>query len=412
MDPDRSAFLEANGGYFAPEFVPTTLVNYLRPDGVRFTSVFPWVDFPPAPGPIVGSTDFDFLDRTSSIPSAMAVFVILALIAVVVVVRRPATRRALGPMVLPLVGAVAAALAILPFGYVSNRYLADVAPLMILLAAVGVQGYLLVAETSDRWIVRPLWGALGALVLFGVWVNIGLGLLFQRVYSTVDAEETTAALVGWQIDADRIVGQGSLQPSRLDSVDALPAGSAGDLVVFGDCEAMYLNDGNPTDALRGGSWIPVERTIDAGRRPLRVVIAANAPGTRVPLGSSDGVDGPTLLVMETTADGQRLIELRSPTFTSRGAPFDVALDEPVEMLLVADPRLRQLSVTVDDEIVFETYLDVADPLVLGRDVTVGEVAGGPMPGPVAHSFDGTIEELPGSTASLCRELVGRADGTD
>lgn len=411
-DPDRAAFFERNGGFFAPEFIPTTITNYLRPDGVRFTRLFPWVDFPPAPGPIVGGVQFDHLGRTASIPAAMLVFVCLGLVGAVIVLRRPTVRRALRPATIPLIGAVASALTILPFGYIANRYLADVAPVLVLVGAIGIQALLLVIDGSDRRLVAPVWGVLGALALFGVWVNVGHGLLVQRVYSAVSVEQATAQLVAWRDAADRLLGDGSALPSRLRTGETLPEANAGDLAVIGDCDALYLHAGGSTDALWGSSWVPVERTIEGGRRPLRVVFDHSPPGTRVPLASVQGDAGPTLLVAETTAGGDLLFEFRSPTFATRGAPFAVERGTPIDLVLVADPRLRTLSVTIDGEVVFETYLDETEPLVLGRDVTVGEVAGGPMSGPVAPRFAGTIEELPGSTASLCRELVGRADGTD
>lgn len=410
VDRDRSAFLESNGGYFAPEFIPTTLTNYLRPDGVRFTNLFPWVDFPPAPGPIIGGIEFDFLDQTSSVTTAMVLFACLGLVAAVVVLQRPGVRRALRPVTIPLVGAAASALAILPFGYIANRYLADVAPLLVLMAAIGTQTLLLVTEGSDRRVLVPVWALLGALALFGVWVNVGQGVLMQRVYTPVADEATTAQLLGWQDAADRLFGDGSTLPSRLRIGESLPQAAAGDLAVIGDCDALYLDSGTRSDSLWGSSWIPVERTIDGGRRPLTVVFDEDRPGARVPFASVEGDDGPTLLIVETTDDGQILFELRSPTFVTRGAPFSVDRGTPVDIVLVADPRVRTLSVAIDDELVFETYLDETEPLVLGRDVTVGEVAGGPMPGPVARRFAGTIEERPGSTAPLCRELVGRADG--
>jgi hypothetical protein len=155
----------------------------------------------------------------------------------------------------------------------------------------------------------------------------------------------------------------------------------------------------------------VERTIQGGRRPLSVVFADSTPGTRVPFASVEGDDGPTLLIAETTDDGDVLFELRSPTFVTRGAPFSVERGTPVDVVLVADPHVGTLSVAIGDRLVFETYLDETEPLVLGRDVTIGELAGGPMSGPVARRFDGTIEERPGSTASLCQELVARAEST-
>ena len=67
----RRMFLAANHG--AEEglvFVPTNALAYLRLDGLRFTSVFPFITLPAAPPTPVGGVLFDRLYRTASLPSS------------------------------------------------------------------------------------------------------------------------------------------------------------------------------------------------------------------------------------------------------------------------------------------------------------------------------------------------------
>src|SRR5690606_29337565 len=143
-DSDRRLFLAENGGFFSPAFIPTTLVQYFRPDAIRFTSLFPWIEFDSAPGWIYGGVRLDLFDRTASVPTTMPVFVVLGVVAAVAVVRRwlpPAAD--LRPLAVPVLGAAASGLTVLPFGYVANRYLADFMPFLVLVGTIGLQAWLL-----------------------------------------------------------------------------------------------------------------------------------------------------------------------------------------------------------------------------------------------------------------------------
>ena len=87
-DPLHRQVLAANNNsMIGPQFVPTVLAQYVRPDAIRFDSLFPWVAFPP-PAHVFGHVSFDRLDVTSSIPGTMPALGVLAIIGLVVVVRR------------------------------------------------------------------------------------------------------------------------------------------------------------------------------------------------------------------------------------------------------------------------------------------------------------------------------------
>src|SRR3954471_13438427 len=54
----RDAALAANGNsLFGVKFAPTALVQFLRPDTIRVTSLFPWISFPPA-ATVIGDVRF------------------------------------------------------------------------------------------------------------------------------------------------------------------------------------------------------------------------------------------------------------------------------------------------------------------------------------------------------------------
>ncbi len=87
----RRLVLAANGGGLEGlQFVRTTLTAYLRPDGVRFTSVFPFISPPADPPAAVGDVLLDESWRTGSVPALMPLLFLLTLWGAVVAVRNAA----------------------------------------------------------------------------------------------------------------------------------------------------------------------------------------------------------------------------------------------------------------------------------------------------------------------------------
>ena len=74
-------------------FIPTNLLTYLRPDGLSFSSVFPYVGLPTSPPTPVGGVLFDRLYRTSSITASMPLLFVLSLWGLVTAFRPRAVGR-------------------------------------------------------------------------------------------------------------------------------------------------------------------------------------------------------------------------------------------------------------------------------------------------------------------------------
>src|SRR3546814_10827503 len=82
---------------------------------------------------------FDLIDQTASLPTSMPALLIAGLVGVWALVRgvgavRPSSLSSLG---VPLLAAAGAGVTILPFGYIAQRYLADLLPLLALSAQIG-----------------------------------------------------------------------------------------------------------------------------------------------------------------------------------------------------------------------------------------------------------------------------------
>ena len=168
----------------------------------------------------------------------------------------------------PVLGALAGALTILPFAYIANRYLADTVPLLVVAGLLGLQ--VVLRRTVDapasrgRTFVNV---GMVALLLVGLWVNLSHGLVFQRLYSPNVKDDVAAAFLDTRYDVPQSLGIDLVIPIRDD--EALPLDAPrGQLAIVGDCTALYLADGMPTNAVKPLPWNPVERS-EAGGRFLR-----------------------------------------------------------------------------------------------------------------------------------------------
>jgi hypothetical protein len=179
-DTQRQAALAANGGsLFGIKFVPTTLLQYARPDAIRFGRGFPFVNFPHERAHVIGHVVFDTLDRSSSLPTSMPGFCALALVGAFLLLRgaRPGYRRARALLWPIVVGGVLGTGFALTIAFVANRYLADFMPPLVVLAIVGLRALIDSSRGRSRQVVRV--GAV-ALFLIGVWISLGLAIVYQR----------------------------------------------------------------------------------------------------------------------------------------------------------------------------------------------------------------------------------------
>ena len=137
VNAHRRYFLAANGGKaFSFGFLPSTLVAYLQPFGIRFSSLFPFVSTPTAPAGAIGAV-LDPTYPTASVPATMPLLFLLACWGTITAFRP----RALVPFRMTrivLVAGVAATSGVLLWGYISERYFADFMPFLIVAGGVGL----------------------------------------------------------------------------------------------------------------------------------------------------------------------------------------------------------------------------------------------------------------------------------
>ena len=344
LDPHRQVFLAANGNNpFGFQFLPSTLTAYLRPGGLRFSALFPYVALPASPAPTVGHVVFDEVDPTLSIPAAMPLLTVLSIWGIVTAFRT----RSMGRVRLtrlPLLAAAAGSVGVLLFGFIALRYLADFLPFLVLASIVGAVELMSRLETATRLVRSLSLGVLALLAFFGLWTNIAVAVSPTGTWTSAQARAFVAA-------------QNSLSAVSLAShvvrSSVLPESApAGTLVDVGDCDGLYLSTGLQTSDLPSwraehSTWVPVEqsqainrtlrvvfdRPIDSRDTPISLMRFGQASLDIVPLGLNE---------VRLILDHQAKPYPTSPPVTG---PIHIRPHTPYMVQLSVDPNLNTLKAT-------------------------------------------------------------------
>jgi hypothetical protein len=376
----RQRALADNGGsLFGAKFVPTQLLQVLRPDALRFHSLFPWVTFP-GPATVIGDVTFDTRHWSSSIPASMPAFAFLALGGVVVAARRAGAAVVRAPLIAGAIGG----LATFTIAYVANRYMSDLMPAIALASLLGLHALLAawLGASHARW-TRIAVVALVVLAVVSLWMNFALAIMFQRALDpTIEAQVT--GFVAFQQDVDDRLPAGPRGTVR--SVDELPKpGSLGELLIVRNCAGLYWSDSY--------QWRALERAHAAGHFRMRLRFPAARSGEEPLVGFGAGMDQNVLSVRYVPDDEARfVIDSRVLPEPIVSDPRRLESDRTYMIEVVLDNLIGVVRVTLDGHVVLEPLI----PLVKGDQATIGAAAD---PNNAAR-FSGTIRELPVRTP-LC-----------
>lgn len=396
----RDALAANGGGLVGPQFFTTSLVNYFRPDGIRFTSIFPWITLPAEPARGYNGAFVDQMYRTGSVTAFMPGLLALAVTGFVASFRRGASD-GLRSTRFPLIGMLGITTGVMFYGYLAHRYTAEFFPALAVGGAVGV---VVCGRRLD------LIGAAGRRTAV---VAICLVTVFGVVSNTAVAFHASRTTYGGQALRDYVVIQERLSGMTGDPIDGFiarsdllpPTGPTDQLRIIGDCDALYLSTGDNYQP-----WLPVEvrelvvkiRTIrdDEIAAPLEVrgsVELLTLDGIRDLTVSLSRVGRSTYRVL--AGDGQD--HFASPQFRAPpGFEFQVKVGVDIRSgrYTVTGPRswgfARAMSSHADDWITQPTLIvPTFDPdlgLEQGLELTIGS---SPEP-------------------QLCSELLGSLGGVD
>lgn len=354
-DPVRAAWFEGNGdSFFSTKFLSTTVVHYLRPDTVRLERLFPFVRY----GPLAtdrSSYPLETITPSASLTTSATLLLAAALVGIVLIVRRRAW-----PLLALTVGGAIAAGPTFTIGFIGNRYLVDMLPMLLVPAALAF-ATLSLPTPSWRRIAR---GATVALVAWGAWCNVSLALWTQQLKEP--------AFTDWRYRVDGWIF-GDPAPALVDLAPGMPFPRDGVVALdrdpaTGRCSGVYIAE--------QGAWVALERSND-GRRLLGTLVIGD-DRTLV-------AGGDTWLVDAIVTDGQVSFEAEIDGSIVTGDTMALPADRAVTFDLVADPIVGQLVLEVDGEQVLFAFTGALGPGLSGPDVT--------------------LDSDPGD--SLCRQLEAR-----
>jgi hypothetical protein len=280
-------FSRINGGrYFSIRFLPSTLQAYLTPGNLRLSSVFPYLTLPDDPTHNIAHTVLFSRAPTASVPASMPLLFGTGLWGVITTFGpgRPTLVRSLRIL---LVAAAASAGAVMIFGWILERFVADFMPLLVLAGMLGMVDIWRRLDGKRRAARILALVLIGIAALFGFVASVGLAVTPQlnwtqtEVEHYVQAEQTLSDLTGHPLQHD--VVQGSHFPTRAPM---------GELFVMGKCKGLYIADKAVPIVfyIPSSIWLPVER---APHTPLCHSLVAASTGGSLRTPSSDPPRGRT-----------------------------------------------------------------------------------------------------------------------
>jgi hypothetical protein len=344
FNAQRQAGLAANdGSLFGARFAPTNLVEYLSPTAIRFQRLFPFVGWGPK-ATVIGDVTFDTVDHSSSLTVGAPALVVLAAVGAWWTLRRDRgwTWRVV------VVAAAAGTVSTFTIAYVAQRYLVDLVPLLVLLAAPAVWVWARAAAGWGPWVRRGSVAVMAVLVAVGSWTQMGLAMQ-ARAFSINPTQQQLLEAARFQYDLDDALFGGA--PPRVRAVEGaeLPDASDGDLVILDGCGGLYRYDGY--------SWGTLERAAGGGRRLVLTGQVATAPQI---LASGDGW---TITLVREGDDA--VATYRAGDVELASEPFALP-DGPVTLDVVADPATDEIAVALDGRVVLAaSYLAATSGLTAG-----------------------------------------------
>jgi len=345
VNAHRRVYLKDNGGSaFSLHFLPSTLVAYLQPTGVHWSTVFPFISLPTEPARAVGNVVLDEYYPTASLPASMPLLFLLSCWGLVTAFRPNPVGRVRATRIL-LVAAASASAGVLLIGYIAERYLADFLPFLALAGAIGlidIWRRLERKSPESRGLVLALVVAVG---LYGVWANVGAAIAPTALWTSTQAKNFVSlqqSVSGGALKKD--VRRGSVLPYWA------PAGT---LFVVGQCNGLYVSTGFsystiPGQQIQHDTWIPVEYEggtnlaltvvfkgpVDEHTEPVTIMKYGGARLDLVPV-------GPDQVRLELKGSGTPSSEWPPPSTE----PVSVVPHRPYQVAVTIDPNLNSIVVS-------------------------------------------------------------------
>lgn len=306
LNQHRRDAIAANGGdLFSPNMIGSTVVNYFRPEGIRFQSIFPFISLPGRIPPSYGGGFIDQANRTGSIVDFMPLLCGLTVWGAIQTYR-PRAPEGANLLRLPLLGVLAIPGGILFYAYIAHRYTSEFMPGLLFASAIGL------VDLVRRWSDRPRRFRLRALGVMAALVAFSVLATMAAAYNTRALANPGPVLQDYVAMQERFSSlMGDPLAAHVTQSDHVTLeAEADELRIIDDCQALYLGTGD--------EFRPWE---EVGVRPLHLVVEvtgdADAASVGLPLARFEGHDDQLLLLERTGDAGFRLVlrgdRLRAPT---------------------------------------------------------------------------------------------------
>ncbi|MEI8264021.1 MAG: hypothetical protein WCG59_09295 [Actinomycetes bacterium] len=410
--PGYAQFARTHLVFNGLQYFPSEILWYLRPDALSLSTLFPFVNFP-AHITTVGGVEFGQLTPSSSLTATMPAIVLLAIFGGLALFLPRRFARSSSPGLLrfrPLVLAgVVSSIGIMTYASIAHRYLGDTYPLLVVGTVIAV--VLLPTWLSRR---RPpvriiSLGVLMVLIVWSVWANFGLALLFEKTFPPQTTISQRSQFTQFRQDLHSAMSDG-LSPG-VQWGGTLPSiAELGALYVDGSCGSLY--------EFNGAAWVGLETSRAAGHAIVVATIPSNPTTKPIPLlvsGTENGyvdIIGLTILknhqyqiVYYSQQYASLLLNntwLVSDTYTvpaSNRVTFDVIINGN------QNSALRSVFVSVNNQTVFATSYAISANMVstigalppnLWNDSTLTTMVARRYPAPL------TSEQV---TTPICSSLV-------
>ena len=344
VNAHRRNFLAANGGKaFSFGFLPSTVVAYLQPFGIHLSGLFPFVGTPTAPAAWVGGTVLDQTYPTASIPATMPLLFLLSCWGMVSAFRRKTIGQIRLTRIVLIAGAAGTA-GVLLWGYISERYMADFMPLLVVASGIGL------IDVWRRMSARPrrsrtvTLGAIAALGIYCVVANLAISIAPAQQWNMAQTKAFVSAEHGLSIQ--------SLASTVRHGPNLPYWAPTGQLFIAGNCSGLYLSTGNdmsnvPGQQIQHFTWIPVEQGPGITHN---VGFTFSGPASRLTGPVTLLTYGPSRLVLE-PAGGDEVRFAVLDSGTSIKWPSPIGWHFPIKYLhtqyrftVVTDPNLKSIVV--------------------------------------------------------------------
>jgi hypothetical protein len=242
--------VKLNGGqYFGLRYLPSTLQAYVDPANFRVSSVFPYITLPDVPRSPIAHTALFLRTPTTNVPLSMPLLFISGVWGVITAFA-PGRSREFRALRILLVTSAATVGALMIYGAIDERFVADFMPLLVLASMIGMVDIWRRFDGRSRATGTWVSAIIGVLALFGICSNMGYAVTPEdnwtqtQLSNFINVQRTISDVTGHPLEHD-VVGEpqthcGNREKYLVGDCDFPMQAPMGTLFIRGRCAELYI----------------------------------------------------------------------------------------------------------------------------------------------------------------------------